>query len=572
MVLVYPKWVPGEHGPTGPVVDSAGLVITANGQQLVWTRDDVDMYAFHITVPAGTTSVEVAMDFLATAAAEGFSSGASSSEKLALLSWNTVVLYPAGSNAAEVQVEPSLSVPRGWKIATALDRTSSTDQSNYTFQTLSLEQLVDSPVMAGEFLREIPITPDGERLKHFIDLAADGAAALAMNDETIDHYKNLVAETGALFGARHYNHYNFLVTLSDYVAHFGLEHHQSSDDRIPEKTYIDPALQKLAADLLPHEFVHSWNGKYRRPAGLATPNYQEPMKGELLWVYEGLTQYLGMILAPRSGLEPADLFHEKAAVTAAYLDIRNGRRWRDLEDTATAAQLLYGSSSGYQDWRRSTDYYDEGFLCWLDADTTIRQLSGGKKSLDDFTRAFHGGQSNGPELKPYTFDDLVNALNQVQPNDWRKFWLERLHSKAPHAPLGGIENGGYRLVYNSTPSEWIKVGEGANKFVDARFSIGAVLTGEGNVMDVMLDHPAAKAGLAPGMRIAAVNGRRFTPEGLQDAIANSTSTPMELIVESAEYFKTLKIDYNGGAKYPHLERVEGKPALLDEIIKPHARH
>ncbi|HEX7958995.1 MAG TPA: M61 family peptidase [Terriglobales bacterium] len=566
LTLVYPKWIPGEHGPTGPVVDTAGIVISANGQPLQWTRDDVEMYALHVNVPAGASSVDVAMDFLATAAAEGFSAGASSSEKLVIVSWNEVLMYPAGKAAADVSVSPSLKLPANWKFGTALETTSQ-NAGEVTFKPVSLEMLVDSPVLAGEYFREIPISTPPER-PHFIDLAADSAAALQMTDETIGYYKRLVNETGALFGARHYNSYHFLVTLSDYVAHFGLEHHQSSDDRIPERTYIDENERKVHADLLPHEFTHSWNGKYRRPAGLATPSYQEPMKGELLWVYEGLTQYWGEILAARSGLLTPELFREQAAVEAAYLDQRQGRRWRDLQDTATAAQLLYGASRAYEDWRRSTDYYDEGFLVWLEADTIIRQQSHGAKSLNDFSRLFHGGQSGPPMVRPYTFDDIVNALNQIVPYDWRTFWLQRLQSKAPHAPLGGIENGGYRLVYNSTPSQWMELTDGSNKSIDERFSIGLFLKDNGAVVDVILNSPAAKAGFAPGMLVVAVNGRKFSGDIFKQAIMESKNSPLDFIVENAEYYNVLHVDYHEGPKFPHLERVPGKPALFDDIIKP----
>ena len=569
LTLVYPKWIPGEHGPTGPVVDTAGIVISANGQPLQWTRDDVEMYGLHVNVPTGANSVDVAMDFLATAAAEGFSAGASTSEKLVIVSWNEVLVYPSGKAAADISVTPSLKLPANWKFGTALE-TASQNAGSISFKPVSLEMLVDSPVLAGEYFREIPISSPPER-PHFIDLAADSAAALQMTDETIGYYKRLVNETGALFGARHYNSYHFLVTLSDYVAHFGLEHHQSSDDRIPERTYIDENERKVHADLLPHEFTHSWNGKYRRPAGLATPSYQEPMKGELLWVYEGLTQYWGEILAARSGLLTPELFREQAAVEAAYLDRRQGRTWRDLQDTATAAQLLYQASRGYEDWRRSVDYYDEGFLVWLEADTIIRQQSRGTKSLNDFSRLFHGGQSGPPMVRPYTFDDIVNTLNQIVPYDWRAFWLERLQSKAPHGPLGGIENGGYRLVYNSTPSQWMQLTDPSNKSIDERFSIGLFLKDNGTVVDVILNSPAAKAGFAPGMLVVAVNGRKFSGDIFKEAIAESKNGPLDLIVENAEYYKVLHVDYHDGPKFPHLERVPGKPALFDDIIKPLAK-
>ncbi len=452
LTLLYAKWIPGEHMPDGPIDNLAGLFIAANGQQLQWTRDDVNMYAIRVTVPEGVTQLDVKDDFLATAAASGFSAGASTSASLALLSWNELVLYPAGhKDDADIFVQPSVVLPEGWQYGTALTKTGG-DATHIDFQTVSLEQLIDSPLLTGKYFVEIVLAAEVAP-KHFLDIAADGPEDLKVSPEAVQGYSNLVRETGALYQSRHYDSYHFLVTASDQVAHFGLEHHQSSDDRVPERTFIDDNLQLLSADLLPHEFTHSWNGKYRRPAGLATGNYEDPMKGNLLWVYEGLTDYLGNVLAARSKIETAAQYRDYLAQDAATLDNRPGRTWRDLQDTATAAQILYlyGAGSPWDNWRRNTDYYGEGDLVWLDVDTTIRKLTNDKKSLNDFLGAFEGlGGNTGPKVVPYTFDDVVSGLNNVVAYDWAGFLRERLTSKSPHAPLGGIENGGYKLVLHGS--------------------------------------------------------------------------------------------------------------------------
>jgi predicted metalloprotease with PDZ domain len=373
LTLIYPKWIPGEHGPTGPIDDLAGIVIRANGTELPWRRDNVNMFAFHLTVPESVSMLDVKTDFLATAAATGFSAGASTSANLAIVSWNELILYPAGRSPADVAVLAEVKLPLDWQCGTALVK-SGQSGSNIQFETVSLEQLIDSPLLAGKYFKEIPLAPEITP-KHYLDMAADGPEDLRIRSEAITAYGNLVRETAALFQSRHYSSYHFLVALSDQVAHFGLEHHQSSDDRVAERTFIDDNLSLLTVDLLPHEFVHSWNGKYRRPAGLATGNYEDPMKGDLLWVYEGLTQYLGDVLAARSGLETADEFREALAASAATLDYRPGRMWRDLEDTAVATQTLFDASDQWENWRRNVDYYQEGELIWLEADTIIRKLT-----------------------------------------------------------------------------------------------------------------------------------------------------------------------------------------------------
>ena len=569
--LVFPEWIPGEHGPTGPITDLTGLKFFANGQRLSWRRSLTEMYEFHVTVPQGVTTLQANLDLVLPAPPEGFSSGASATTQLDMLSWNQVVLYPRGHNTDDIPVVASVKLPSAWHFGTALP-VENEAANQIIFKQVSLTTLVDSPVLAGAHFRRIPLTPEGP-IQHYIDEVSDGDAALQMPQETIDHYKQLIAETGALFQARHYRDYHFLLTLSDHTAHFGLEHHESSDDRVGERTMIDDDMRWLAGDLLSHEMTHSWNGKYRRPKGLATPDYQQPMEGDLLWVYEGLTQYLGDILAPRAGLWTKQQFLDEAAETAAALDHTPGRSWRPLQDTADAAQLLYSALPEFESWRRSVDYYPEGFLIWLEADTVIRQQTHGQKSLNDFCRIFHGGGNTPPLVKPYTFDEVVSTLNQVAPYDWKKFLRERLDTYGPGAPLGGITNSGWKLVYDDNPSEYTKAVEKTRNAVDARFSIGLALDDKGGIHDVIMESPSWKAGIAPGTTLVAVNGRKYDPDILRDALkaGKDHGTNLELLVMNGDYFKTFTVDYHDGEKYAHLVRDESKPDMLSDIIKPLAK-
>jgi predicted metalloprotease with PDZ domain len=577
LTLVYPEWIPGEHGPTGPLINSAGFFITTpTGEPVKWERDLVDMYSYHITVPAGVTQLNIKMDFLATSGAN-FTAGGSTSANLALLSWNTLLVYPLGgaqpgdiahTDVSKIMVTPSIKIPAGWKFGTALDPASSPT----SFKTVSLEQLIDSPVLAGRWFRQIDLAPEVTP-KHYLDLAGDGPEDILLTQDHIDEFSKLIRETGALYKSRHYGSYHFLVTLSDQVAHFGLEHHQSSDDRVPEKTFVDDPSFISEGLLLPHEFTHSWNGKYRRPAGLATQNYQEPMKGDLLWVYEGLTEYLGDVLAARCGIWTPAIYRDRLATIAGSLnDIRPGRTWRDLQDTATAAQILYSAGGPFDNWRRATDYYDEGELLWLEVDSTIRQKTNNKKSLNDFVAAFHGlGGNTGPKVVPYTFDDIVSGLNGVVPNDWAAFLRKRLDSNDLHAPeMAGIDAlSGYTLTYTDKPNYWSQLEE-SDTALNAKWSLGFSVGSSGNVGDVIFGSPADRAGLAPGFQIHAVNGRAFTPALLRAAIKDAVGKgpAIELIVENTGYFKVITLNYHDGEKYPQLIRMDGVPDRLDDILAP----
>jgi predicted metalloprotease with PDZ domain len=569
LTLYYPKWIPGEHAPSGPVIDLAGLKFTGNGQLLKWRRALDDNWTVLVEVPAGIQEVHASLDFLSpTGGAQAlFSAGASATEKLAVISWNQVLLYPKGWTADQLTYSASMRIPAGWKFGTPLP-VSSQSGDEIHFSPVSLYTLVDSPVITGEYLKIVPLNP-GQNPPVEMDIAADSAIALDAPPELWESYRNLVKQAGLLFGATHYRDYHFLYSLSDHVAHFGLEHHESNDSRTEERTMVDPELRIVHASLLPHEYVHSWNGKFRRPADLTTSDYQQVMQDDLLWVYEGLTEYLGEILPARSGLWTPAQFREELARVAAQMDHRPWRSWRNLQDTADAAAQLYYAPKGWDSWRRDVDYYDEDELNWLWVDSIIRSRSNGKKSLDDFCHIFHGQPSTPPEVKTYTFDDVLSALNQVTPYDWRGFWTDRLTNHGPGAPLGGIEGSGWKLTFDENRSEMMKAWEDDHSEINANFSIGLLVKEDGSIEDTIEGMDAARAGIGPEMKILAVNGRRFTFQVFRDALSagKNSSQPLQLLIENTDYFRTFSLGYHGGEKYPHLVRDESKPDVLTDILR-----
>lgn len=571
LALRYAKWLPGEHSPSGPVVDMAGLRITAGKQALAWQRDSVDLHLFRVTVPAGVTRIDVALDYLAPSRGDGFTNAPSTSAKLAMLAWNTVLLYPDGERPAALQLEPQIEPPAGWEAATAL-RITEKRGHRVKYAPVSLETLVDSPLLAGAHYRPIPLAAPAGAPEHVLHLMADSEAALALKPETLAALARLVPETHALFGAHHYRRYDFLLALSDHVAHFGLEHHESSDNRLPERTFLEEASTLSGAWLLPHEFVHSWNAKYRRPAGLAARDFTTPMEGDLLWVYEGLTSYWAEVLAARAGLVTPEQERDSLAWIAAGLAYTKGREWRPLVDTAREVQHLFGARWEGSSWRRGVDFYSEGALVWLEADALIRAQTSGAKSLDDFARAFFGGAtSGGPEVKPYTRAELVAALNEVAPRDWEAFFAQRIDGLRPGAPLEGIEAAGWKLVYSEEPNALGEAcaaeSEGALNLLD---SLGAYLSGEAKVADLVPGSPLARAGIGVGAEVVAVNSRAFNADVLADAMAaaKESGAPIELLVKNADFFTTHEVDYRGGARHPHLVRDEAKPDLLSSILAP----
>jgi predicted metalloprotease with PDZ domain len=571
LTLYYPKWIPGEHEPSGPVGNVAGLKFTAGGKTIPWRRDLLDVFTFHVDVPEGAESLEADFEYLEPTGGP-FSGGASATDKLVIISWNQDLLYPAGSPSNQITFNPTLRLPEGWKYGTPLPIENASG-NEITFKPVELNRLVDSPVLAGQYYRAVDVTPPGEPIHHEIDMVADSAEALNMSPELQKTFTNLVAESGKLFGSRHYRDYHFLLTLSDHVAHFGLEHHESNDSRTGERALLTPQGERGVGSLLSHEFMHSWNGKFRRPADLSTPDFEKPMETDLLWVYEGLTDFLGPLLAARSGLWTPQQYRNNLANIAAELGPgRPGRTWRPLQDTADAIPGMFrGGFGGGASWKRGADYYAEGDLIWLEVSMIIHDQSQGKKSIEDFCHLFHGGPNNGPELKTYTFDQLVQALNSVVPYDWAGFFHQRLSSTSPQSPTGGIEAGGWKVEFNDKPEENRRGGGGRfGGGVNAAYSLGLELSSDGTVRDSLVGGVAYKAGIVPGMKVAAVNDRTFAPDLVNDALKASKTSPQTIrfLTVNDEYYKEYTVTYEGGPKYPHLVREEGKPDLLDELSKP----
>jgi predicted metalloprotease with PDZ domain len=569
LTLTTPQWIPGTHMPAGPVSNITGLVFTANGQTLSWRRDDVDLYEFHLDIPQGVTTLHAHLDCIVTMRV---------SQKLAAFEWEALLLYPAHTPVRDIPIQPSLKVPAGWGVGTALTPVSSGSWpvpaagATTQFGVTNVEQLQDSPVLTGQYFREFPLA-DTIKPQHFIDVASDNPDDCNLRPAVLVATANLVREADALYASHHYHVYHFLLTLSDVAGGGGLEHGQSSDNGVGEKGYADEGHTVANADLLPHEFTHSWNGKYRRPDGLYQSDFATPQHGALLWVYEGMTQYLGNVLAARSGFETQAQYRDHLASSAARLDNTPGRDWRSTEDTAIAASVLRSGGAWYN-WRRGQDYYQEGELLWLDADTLIRKMTSNKKSLDDFEKIFlAGGGNTGPMIVPYKFDELVEDLNAVVPFDWATFLHDRIDNINPHADLAGIEQGGYKLVYQDKPSATQRISAGMRVLrsggLDSWYSIGLRVGADGMISDVRWGGPADKARLAPGEKIIAANGQIFSSDALRSAIraAKGTTEPIHMIIQADSFVSMADIDYHDGERYPVLQRVDGTPAYLDDITR-----
>lgn len=570
-VLLYPKWLPGSHAPEGTIDRLAGLRMSADGAPVSWTRDPVDVFAFRVHAGPGVRTVDIDFDYLSPTSAKV--GALEFSRDLLMLEWNELVLYPAGYYSRQIPVEASLTLPADWQLATALD-TTSRNGTRTTFKRVNLATFVDSPVYAGRYAKRLDLDPGNSVAVH-LNLFADRPELLAVKPESLEAYRALVQQAYRLFGSHHYAHYDFLYSLSDQIQQLGLEHHQSSEDGSDPQSFTEWDKTAYVRDLLPHEFTHSWNGKFRRPADLWTPNYNVPMQNSLLWVYEGQTQYWGQVLAARSGLWTKQTALDQLALTAAYYQLQTGRQWRTLRDTTNDEIINPRRPQSWRDWQRFEDYYEEGSLIWLDADTLIRERSQGKRSLDDFARAFFGINDGTFTTVTYTFEDIVKALNAVAPYDWAKFLHQRVDSVAQPVPLDGLARGGYRLVYTDTPSDFLRTTDAQRKRVTLLYSIGILIDdkdtdmgGSGAISEVVWDSPAFKASLTEGARILAVNGVAYSAGVLKDAIsaAKGSKSPIELIVKNGDRFQVARLDYHDGLRYPHLERAGSQPARIDDII------
>lgn len=564
--LLYPKWLPGDHSPSGPIASLGGLRFVGGGQVLPWHRDPLDMYAIELQIPARVSTLEVDLEVTAADAPSGLSAVQVATPAVAIILWNRLLLYPAGVSSDQLQYRPSLTVPTGWRLASALT-TAQTNGDHTVFAPESLTTLIDSTVVITKYLRTIELGGSPPVLLH---LAADSEDALEMPSAMIAHYKRLVAEANALFGGTHYRRYQFLWTLSNHIVRDGIEHHESSDDRSPERAVIDDDVRRSEATLLAHEYAHSWNGKYRRPVGLATRDFNTPYRTGLLWVYEGLTEYLQEVLAVRAGLLTPQEYQEDWAVHAAELETHHGLQWRSLQDVATSAQFEYDQSKEWAARTRDTDFYGESALLWLEADVLIRTLSQGRRSLDDFCRAFLGGVTSTPQVKVYDENDVFAALAAVEPYDWRTFWRERLERLSPHAPLEGLEASGWHLAYSATASAMQRSYDTNNHRTDLRYSLGFQIADEGATLsDIVPGSPADVAGIAPGSALIALDGRKWAKDTLQETLQRPATTGVrKLLLEKDEIFRQLDVAYSGTQRYPVLERTLGRPDVLSDIARP----
>ncbi len=567
LILLYPAWIPGDHSPTGPLNDVASLVIKAGDITLAWVRDVVDMHAFHVNVPQGASALDITFQYLSPPSTEGFRSREEITPEMIDLAWNTVVLYPAGVFSRGITLAPRIVLPKTWQYGTALE-TAEASGGDVSFKQTTLNTLVDSPLYAGKYFARVDLAP-GAAVPVHLDIVADRPQDLDISPDQLAKHRALVAQAVKLYGAQHYKHYDFLFSLSDQLGGIGLEHHQSSEDGVGRDYFTDWDGTVADRDLLPHEYTHSWNGKFRRPADLWAPNFNVPERDSLLWVYEGQTQFWGQVLAARAGLWSHAEALDAIAYDAATMQAEIGRQWRPLQDTTNDPIINERRPQPWHSWQRSEDYYTEGLLIWLDADSLIRETTHGQKSMNDFARAFFGANDGQVTVLPYRFADVVKTLNDVMPYDWSTFLRTRLDGITALAPLDGITRGGYKLVFTETPSAFFKSVEGRHKGHDYTWSVGFSLGAGGKVNNVLWNSPAFRAGLLHGSKIIAVDGISCEdPKDIADAIklAKTNTAPIELLVQDDRHFRTLQVDYHGGLRYPHLERVPGRPALLDDLL------
>ncbi|MYM73146.1 peptidase M61 [Duganella sp. FT134W] len=566
LTLLYPQWIPGNHGPSGALNQFAGLKVSANGQPVEWTRDPVNVYAFHLTVPKGANSVEVEFEYLSPV--EANQGRTTMTNDILGVQWQSVALYPAGYASNKITVQPNLTVPAGWQFGSALEQQTRTGDQ-IAFKPTDLETLVDSPLFAGRYFRRIDLDP-GAKIPVHLNVVADSAEQLDATPEQIAPHRELIQQAYKLFNSQHYKHYDFLFAISDEFGGIGREHHQSSENGVKLGYFAEWKKYEARRELLPHEFTHSWNGKFRRPAGQAVADFNTPLQNELLWVYEGQTQYWGAVLAARSGLIKPEHTRDLIAATAARYDNVKGRDWRAVQDTVNDPIINARRPQGWNNWQRAEDYYSEGELIWLDADTKIRELSGDKKSLNDFAKAFFGVDDGVNVAKPYTFDDVVKALNAVQPYEWAKFLRTRLDGHGPGAPLDGLARAGWKLAYSDKPTEFLKAQEDLSKSANFQYSLGFSVGADGKLEAFQWDGVGFKAGLSGGTTLLAVNGRAYKAELLRAAVtaAKDGKEPISLLVKKGSLYQTVSLDYHGGLKYPRLERIEGTPDRLDAILQP----
>jgi predicted metalloprotease with PDZ domain len=572
LTLLYPQWIPGDHSPTGPIAMLAGLELSAHGKPLMWKRDEYNVYAFHLDVPAGVATIDATFQYLSgRTEGEGFEI----TGQMMDMEWSKVSLYPAGYFSRDITVEPSVTLAHGWQFGTALESASQSGDTT-TFKPVTFNNLVDSPIYAGQYFKRVDLNPGGQTPVH-LDIVADAPKYLEMTAEQLKVHRALVTQATTLFGSHHYDHYDFLFSLSDQLSGNGTEHHQSSEDGLGADYFTAWSDAAPERDLLAHEYTHSWNGKFRRPADLWTPNFNVPMGDSLLWVYEGQTQYWGFVLTARAGMWTPEQFRDALAMVAAnYERNRVGFDWRTIEDTTNDPTAARRSGLPYRSWQMSEEYYSAGQMLWLEVDARIRALTADRKSLDDFARAFFGVDDGSYVTKTYTFADVVAALNAVVADDWTGFLRARVDVRKPPL-LDGIARTGWQLVYTDQPSAYEKQydsrTESPRHLYNFTWSIGLTLAKNDQINDVRWNGPAFKAGVSTGATVVAVNGQSYTSDVLKDAIsaAKDGNAPLQLLLKYQGELKTVPVDYHDGLQYPHLVRIPGTPDYLSQIIAPRNR-
>ncbi|MGB8636333.1 MAG: M61 family peptidase [Rhodanobacteraceae bacterium] len=567
LTLLYPQWIPGHHSPTGPIDKFAGLTVHANGKRLEWTRDKYNVYAFHINVPEGASQLD--LDFQYLSPQNRREGRIIMTPNMLNVQWELMSLYPAGHNIRMIDIQPRITLPDGWHYATALQKASGSGDQ-ISFKSVTYNVLVDSPMFAGKHYKRIDLAP-GDKTPVHLNVFADEADELDATDEQIKVHRQLVKQMYKLYGAHHYDHYDFLLAISDQMSGIGMEHHRSSENGVSSGYFTKWKSHWSGRDLLAHEFNHSWDGKYRRGADLTTPNFNVPMGDSLLWVYEGQTQFWGNVVAARAGLVTKKQGLEKLALVAANYDRdRPGMAWRNIQDTTNDPTIAQRAPLPYRNYQMSEDYYSGGQMIWLAVDGKLRELSHGRRSLDDFAKAFFGMDNGDWKVNTYTFEDVVNTLNRIHAYDWKTFLRSRLDG---HVNLSdALASQGWKLVYNDTPSDAVKAYEKRRHFSMMTYSLGYSANDKGEISDVRWDGPAFKAGLSPGMKLIAVNGREYGSSAIKDAVREAAEKgndkPIKLLVKNFDRYQTLEVDYHGGLQYPHLERIKGSKDYLDKLYAP----
>ena len=563
LVLLYPQWLPGNHSPSNNAALLNDVRFSAGGKALTWKRDPVDVYAFHVALPAGTR--EVVAKFVHTSPLQSSEGRITMTREMLNLQWEKMSLYPAGHYVRRIMIQPTVRAPAGWTVYTALDGHRTAGQT-HSWPAVGYDTLVDSPIFAGKYAQRTDIGHDVS-----MDAIADKPELLAITPEHMQTYRNLTDEALALFGARHFDHYDFLLAMTDRMGGIGLEHHRSSENQYEPKAWVDWDKMDWDHNVIPHEFVHSWNGKFRRPADLWTPDYRTPMQDSLLWVYEGQTQFWGYVLAARSGVQKKqtvlDMF---ANAVANYSEGQPGRAWRSVEDTTNDPIINRRRPIPFSSLTRSEDYYTEGALTWLEADQVIRQGTGGAKGMDDFARAFFGVRDGDWGELTYDFDEVVRTLNGIYPYDWATFLTQRIRTPNQPAPTRGVEMGGYKLVWKDKPNSYEEGRMANGKYTSLFYSLGVNVDGDGKVTSTRWDSPAFNAGIVNTTQIVAVNDVAFSPDELKDAVsrAKGSKEPIRLIIKRGDAFRTVDVDWHGGLRYPWLEKVGTGEGGLDRLLAP----